>query len=301
MIGFLFAAAATLQLQPVLTIDPRHRIIEGIASDGETIWVSSLVDRKILACTAASCRTLVTLPAGLHPFAIAWDFKRDRLWVAADCPPGLSFIKPCERGALLAYDKRGRLKTRIASASGPFHPGDVSASATGVFASDSQSGAVYQLTESGQALEPIVQPGVGKSAQGSALDLDGRTLIVADYSKGIAAVDLVDGTRTLLPRAEDKPLRGIDGVARCGNTYYGIYNGSAPGTLVSIQREGNQITVGEPLGNVTLPDPSQLALAGQRLFIVADSGWATIDKKDFTRMAGTPIYAIDLPGDCSVE
>jgi hypothetical protein len=104
----------------------------------------------------------------------------------------------------------------------------------------------------------------------------------------------------LLPRAGDKPLRGIDGLVRCGNTYYGLYNGSAPGTLVTIQREGSQITVGEPLGSVTLPDPTQLALSGQRLLIVGDSGWATIDKKDFTRTAGTPIYAIDLPGDCAV-
>ena len=300
MIGALVAAAAVLQLQPVLTIDPKHRIVEGVASDGKTIWVSSLVDRKILACTPASCRTLVTLPEGLHPFAIAWDAKRDRLWVGADCPPGVSFIKACERGALLAYDKNGKLKTRIASGSGAFHPGDVSAWPAGVFVSDSQSGAVYQLTKSGQALEPIVQAGLGKSAQGSALDLDGRTLIVADYSKGLAAIDLVEGTRTLLPLAGDKPLRGIDGLVRCGNTYYGLYNGSAPGTLVAIQREGNQITVGEPLGSVTLPDPTQLALSGQRLLIVGDSGWATIDKKDFTRTAGTPIYAIDLPGDCAV-
>ena len=296
----LLVAAATLQLQPILTIDPKHRIVEGVASDGKTIWVSSLVDRKILACTTASCRTLVTLPAGLHPFAIAWDFKRDRLWVAADCPPGVSFIKACERGAILAYGKDGKLKTRIASASGAFHPGDISVSATGVFASDSQSGAVYQLTKSGQALEPIVPTGVGKSAQGLALDLDKRTLIVADYSKGISAIDLVDGTRTLLPRAGDKPLRGIDGLVRCGNTYYGLYNGAAPGTLVAIQREGSQITVTQPLGAVTLPDPTQLALSGQRLLIVGDAGWATIDKKDFTRTIGTPIYAIDLSGDCAV-
>ena len=302
MIGstLLGAVVAALQLQPVLTIDPSHRIVEGVASDGETIWVSSLVDRKILACTGASCRTLVTLPAGLHPFAISWDVKRDRLWVAADCPPGVSFLKACERGALLAYDAKGKLKTRIASASGAFHPGDVSASATGVFVSDSQSGAVYQLAESGRMLEPLVGTGVGKSAQGSALDLDGRTLIVADYSAGIAAVDLVTGVRTLLPRAEDKPLRGIDGLVRCGNTYYGVYNGAAPGTLVAIQREGDRITIEEPLGTVTLPDPTQVALAGQRLLIVGDSGWATIDKKDFKRTAGTPIYAIDLPGDCQV-
>jgi hypothetical protein len=296
----LMAAAAALQPVPILTIDPKHRIVEGIASDGTTIWVSSLVDRKILACTTASCRTLVTLPAGLHPFAITWDTKRDRLWVAADCPPGVSFIKACERGALLAYDKSGKLKTRIASSSGAFHPGDVSAFPTGVYVSDSQSGAVYQLSTSGQSLEPIVATGVGKSAQGSALDLDGRTLIVADYSKGIAAVDLVDGTRTLLPRAGDKPLRGIDGMVRCGNTYYGVYNGAAPGTLLAIQREGKEISIAQPLGDLTLPDPTQVALVGQRLLVVADAGWATIGKKDFVRTQGTPIYAIDLAGDCTV-
>ncbi len=294
-------AALALQAQPILTIDPKHRIVEGVASDGQTIWVSSLLDRKILACTTASCRTFATLPAGLHPFAIAWDTKRNRLWVGADCPPGVPAIKPCERGAVLAYDPKGRMTTRIASASGAFHPGDVSASPTGVFVSDSQNGAVYRLSVTGRTLDLLVGAGIGKSAQGSALDLDGRTLIVADYSQGISAIDLVDGTRTLLPRAGGKPLKGIDGLVRCSNVYYGVYNGSAPGTLVAIQREGSEITVEEPLGAVTLPDPTQAAIAGQRLLIVADSGWATIGNKDFVRTKGTPIFAIDLPGDCAIE
>ena len=297
----LVLAAATIQAQPILTIDPRHRIVEGVASDGKTIWVSSLLDRKILACANGSCRTFATLPTGLHPFALAWDTKRGKLWVGGDCPPGVPAIKPCERGALLAYDPGGRLTTRIASAIGSFHPGDVSASATGVFVSDSQNGAVYQLSATGRTLDVLVAPGVGKSAQGTALDLDGRTLMVADYSQGLAAIDLVDGTRTLLPRAGGKPLRGIDGLVRCSNVYYGVYNGSAPGTLVAIHREGAEITVEEPLGEVTLPDPTQAAIAGQRLLIVADSGWATLGKKDFVRSQGTPILAIDLPGDCAIE
>jgi hypothetical protein len=301
MIGLtVLGATAALRLQPVLTIDPSHRIVEGVASDGTTIWVSSLVDRKILACSDNKCRTLATLPAGLHPFAISWDTKRDRLWVAADCPPGVSFIKACERGALLAYDSKGRLKTRIASASGAFHPGDVSSSAAGVFVSDSQNGAVYQLAKSGGLLEALIAPGIGKSAQGSALDLDGRTLIVADYSQGISAIDLVTGARTLLPRAEDKPLRGVDGLARCGSTYYGLVNGITPGLLVTIQRQGGHIAIDQPLSDVTLPDPTQIALAGQRLLIVGDSGWATIDKPDFVRTQGASIYVIDLPGDCQV-
>jgi hypothetical protein len=238
------------------------------------------------------------LPAGIHPFAIAWDQDRKRLWVAADCPPGVSAIKPCERGALMALSASGKVMTRIAPASGSFHPGDVSASANGVFVSDSQSGAVYRLSKDGYSLSPVIQPGVGKSGQGTALDASGTQLLVADYSQGIGVVDLATGTRQLLPRQDGKPLRGVDGLARCGNSYFGIYNGDAPGLLLSITPSPTGLTFGEPLGDVTLPDPTQIAFDGKRLLIVADSGWATLDKPGFVRTAGTPIIAVPLSADC---
>src|SRR5256885_8458470 len=103
--ALLAAAAAAAQPQTVLTIDPKHRLVEGVASDGTTIWVSSILDREVLACKS-TCRMLAILPKGLHPFAIAWDETRKRLWVAADCPPGVPGITACERGALVALDAR---------------------------------------------------------------------------------------------------------------------------------------------------------------------------------------------------
>ena len=169
-------AAAAMQPRTIVTVDPSHRLIEGVASDGRRIWLSSLIDREILAC-ASRCKTLATLPTGLHPFAIAWDGQRKRLWVAADCPPNVPFIRACERGALLAYDTRGRLKKRILPAVGKFHPGDVSATDGEIFVSDSQSGAVFMLTSGGRALSTLVLPGTGKSAQGSAFDAATNRLI----------------------------------------------------------------------------------------------------------------------------
>jgi DNA-binding beta-propeller fold protein YncE len=174
----------------------------------------------------------------------------------------------------------------------------VSATAGGVFVSDSQNGAVYQLAKSGYALTAVIAPGIGKSGQGISLDADGQKLLVADYSQGVGVVDLATGTRTLLPRQDGMPLRGIDGLTRCGSTYYGIYNGSTPGTLVSIAIEGDRLRFDQPLGSVTLPDPTQVAYDGKRLLIVADSGWATSDKPDFKRTSGAPIVAIPLSADC---
>lgn len=302
MIALLaMAAASALQPQAILTIDPKHRLIEGVASDGKTIWVSSLFDRQVLACTGQRCTVLATLPKGLHPFALAWDDKRQRLWVAADCPAGIPGVQPCQRGALIGYSKTGQLRTRIATLSGAFHPGDVSAAPAGVFVSDSHSGAVYQFTADGKALETLVPAKPRGSAQGSALDLDGRTLIVADYGAGLAAVDLVDKRRTSLPAEGGEHQQAIDGLVRCGHTYYGVWNSADPGALLAIHREGDEIVVEKPLGELPLADPTQVALAGQRLLIVTKSGWAEVAAKQYQRKVGATILAVDLPGDCAVE
>lgn len=301
MIGLLaLAAAAAAQPQTVLTIDPKHRLVEGVASDGETIWVSSILDRQILACKT-SCRVMATLPAPLHPFAIAWDQGRKRLWVAADCPPGIPAIKTCERGALIALDTRGRVQTRIAPFVGTFHPGDVSATDGHVFVSDSQNGMVFRLLPTGRAIMAVNLPGDGKSAQGTALTPDGNDLVIADYSKGIGKTAIDTFKAVPLPRQDGKPLRGIDGLTRCGDVYYGIYNGTEPAFLVSFTLTANGINVDRPLGMTMLPDPTQIAYDGKRLLIVADSGWATLDKPDFKRTAGTPIIAVPLGEDCKPQ
>ena len=294
----MIAAALLLAAQPqtILTVDPKHSLIEGVASDGSTIWLSSLVDRQILAC-ATTCTTLATLPPGLHPFAISWDSRAKRLWVAADCPPGVPFIAECDRGALLGLDGRGKIRTWVAPMGIAFHPGDVSSANGEVFVSDSQNGAVYRLAPNARSLLTLVAPGVGKSGQGTALSGDGKRLLVADYSHGIATIDLASGARTLLPRQDGKPLRGVDGMARCGGTWFGAYNGAAPGHLLTITMRPGGITYGELIEDLKLPDPTQLAFDGKRLLVVADSGWGPA-MKGTPRTEGAPILAIPLGKDC---
>ena len=74
--------------------------------------------------------------------------------------------------------------------------------------------------------------------------------------------------------------------------------GPRRGLLLSITLTAKGLTFDQPLGEVTLPDPTQIAYDGKRLLIVADSGWATLDKADFVRTQGAPIIAIPLSKDC---
>jgi DNA-binding beta-propeller fold protein YncE len=287
----LALTAAAEAPEVIVSVPEQHRLVEGIATDGKTIWLSSVLDRAILTRLDRKAGNFV-MPAGtLHPMGLAWDAKRGWLWVATDCPD-LPGVAKCESGALVALDRKGRLKARFTPGTG-FHPGDVSAGANGeVFVSDSLNGAVYRLND--KMLDPVIVPGVGRSAQGTALTTDGKKLVVADYGRGVAVVDLATKVRTLLPMADGKPLRGIDGLVRVGGDYYTVHNGSSPGSLIRFRIDGATIDVAVVQRGAPLIDPTQLASDGKRLLVVADAGWPAASK------AGTPprgpgtVVAFDL-------
>ena len=301
MIAALVAAAlAPAQPQAVLTIDPKHRLVEGVASDGSTIWVSSVLDRQILACAAGTCRTIATLPAGLRPLGLAWDWGRKILWIAAACLDPEHLAVKCARGALVALSPNGRVRATFSPKGFQFHPGDVSASQSGVFVGDSQNGLVWGLLSGRRgALRAINRPGSGKSAQGNALAPSGTEVIVADYARGIGRIDLKTTSTAWLPRPDGKPLKGVDGLLRCGDIYLGVYNGETPGRILTIRIRLGGTQSGELVKGLTFPDPTQIALDGKRLLVVADSGWEAIGRGETKRRIGAHIVALPLPANCT--
>jgi len=292
------AAAAVAAPHAVLTVSPEHRLVEGVATDGSTIFVSSVLDRQILACTSR-CRTIATLPKGLHPLGIAWDWGRHLLWIAADCPD-VAGITKCEQGALLAINRNGALRGRwTVPAKMPFHPGDVSVSQSGVFVSDSQNGMVWGLLPRRPSLRAVNRPGDGKSAQGTALAQSGTELIVADYAKGIGRIDLKTTDTTWLPRQDGKPAVGTDGLVRCSDAYLGVYNGgAAPSRIWKFRVGATGVERTELVEGMTLEDPTQIAFDGKRLLVVSESGWEGLGKGEMTRKTGARVLSIPLSRGC---
>jgi len=289
--ALLLALAGTADAPQTLVSGPeQHRLAEGIATDGKTIWLSSVLDRTILTRAGGKVGSFA-MPAGvLHPMGLAWDATRNWLWVATDCPD-LPGVAKCESGALVALDRNGRLKAKFLPGTG-FHPGDVSATNGEVFVSDSLNGVVYRLR--GKVLEPMIAQGVGRSAQGTALPPDGKRLVVADYGRGVATIDLATKQRTLLPMADGKSLRGIDGLVRVGGDYYVIHNGSSPGSLIRFRIDGAAIDVAVVHRGAPLADPTQLASDGKRLLVVADAGWPAASKPGSTPRGPDTVVAFDL-------
>ena len=214
-----------------VTIHPKHRLVEGVASDGTTIYVSSVLDRQILACRTdlPDDRDPAGGPPPLGRVRLGRDGKR--LWVAADCPPGV----PGSRHAIAARWSRSTASGKVMTPHArrlpeAFHPGDVSAIPDGVFVSDSQNGAVYRPAAGRlRACRRSIEPGVGKSAQGTALRLTGSELLVADYERGHRPQSTsTTTTTTWLPRQDGKPLRRDRRAGRAAvDAILGIYNGAS--------------------------------------------------------------------------
>ncbi len=287
-VALLLAAAAPSTL---FTIPADHRLVEGVASDGKAVFVSSVLDRTILVQTAEG-QSAIRLPDDIaNPMGMVWDARRKWLWIATDCPD-LPGVKPCESGALVAIDRKGRVRGRYRPDT-VLHSGDVSVAGGDVFVSDSRNGAVYRLPHKGKGLETLVAPGVGKSAQGSAVDPTGKRLVMADYSRGLFAIDLATGARTALLE-EGKTLRGLDGLVRIGDWYFAIYNGSSPGRLIRFRLDGDKVVDGEAIP-ADLPDPTQIAVRGRDLLVVANAGWETVAKSPDRPRDPAPIVAIAIP------
>lgn len=260
------------------------------------IWVSSVLDRQILACRS-TCRPIATLPGGLSPLGIAWDWSRDLIWIAADCPD-LPGIPRCAHGALIALDPRGKVVANLAPA-GPFHPGDVSVSLRAVFVSDGRNGLVYGLLPRRRGLRPINRMGDGRSAQGTAISPDGTSVIVADYSRGIGRIDLRTGMTIWFGRSNGRVLSGIDGLVRCGDRYFGVNNSSTPGRVLSMTVHAGEIDAHELAAGPQILDPTQIAFDGKRLLVVANSGWQRVAKIRSMRPSGATIVEIALPDGCN--
>lgn len=298
MIAALTLALAAAGPHVVLTVPAKHRLIEGIATDGQTIWLSSVVDRRILAWRKGGRLRVIAMPPGTpRPLGLAWDAHRGWLWIAGDCPE-LAATGPCEEGALVAIDRVGRLRARL-TVPGGAHFGDVSVDAAGVLVSDSRTGAVYRCTGACTALTPVIPVGVGKSAQSSVRYGDGK-LLVADYSRGIVSV-AADGKVTPIPREDGRPLRGVDGLVRAGDWFVGVQNSQSPGVVFAFKlaADGAHLTELRGLANgADLPEPTQIAVDGDRILIVADAQWSAYDaaaKAPLPAQHPTRILAIPAP------
>jgi hypothetical protein len=230
-------------------------------------------------------------PAKRWPtLAVSYDAKRNLLWMTAAAMTGFTgFAKEDEgKSALFAIDgSSGKVVRRFDLATGePAVLGDMSVAADGaVYVSDSEGGGVYRVQGdvATAKLEKIADGFF--SPQTPVLAADGKRLFVADYSMGIAVVDLTrdnpPGQLTYLPHPESVAVTGLDGLYLAGDSLIGIQNGTEPERIVRYHLNPAQtaITSAEVVEQSTerLGDPTHVTGLNGWLYATANVGWNKID------------------------
>jgi hypothetical protein len=288
-----------------LTIDRLGLIPEGMAYDApRKRWlISSVRTGAILAATAdGNVPTFADVPWGV--FGMAVDAKRGVLWATTTAMAQVEEFRADDKGksALLRIDlESGRvLETLRAADETEHHFGDVVVAPNGeVYVSDTASPVIFRVATT--TLEPFLR-GPFTSMQGIAAARN--VLYVADYSKGIFAVDLRTHDVHSLRVPPNASLLGVDGLYFVNErTLVGTQNGTTPNRIIRIGLAPGGLavsTVDTLLANAPgMGDPTLGVMVGKRFFFNANAQWDLFgdDGKIADPLKLQPAVVLSIPVD----
>ena len=271
------------------------------AKSAGSFYVSSVQRRTIyrVSLPRAGSRECAMEELPLPPEAKRWptlavaaDPKRNVLWVTASAMPGFSGFPKKDEGkaVLMEIDPRsGKLLRRFdPETAGPAVLGDMCVTDQGtVFVTDSIGGGVYRLHGDSRTakLEKIADGFF--SPQTPVLAKDGKRLFVADYTMGIAVIDLPEAGAApnlpaklnYLPHRENVAVVGLDGLYRNGDSLIGIQNGTEPERIVRFLMGPSQteITDAEVIYQIGQLDPTHAVEVDGWFYAVTHVGWSKVD------------------------
>lgn len=260
------------------TVPAEHRLVEGIAWDSETnrLFAATVVSRALLVREPLGWVKVEGLDTG-SLFGLAIDRRRDLLWIASGRVEQTPSPETAFRG-LIAVDLNSLMPAHRLPAPGDGSPADIAVGADGtVYASDPLSGALYRARPGDAALGVLVPPGRLRSPQGLVPAAEGRRLYVSDYGRGLAIVNLADGSLTRLESDVSTMLDGIDGLTAWRGGLIAIQNGTNPRRilLLTLSRDGRRITRVRVLesNHADWGEPTLGFVQDDRFLYVADAQW----------------------------
>jgi hypothetical protein len=282
---------------------------EGIAWDArKRKWlIGSIHRRSILAIDArGSERAAFTggPGAGWGVFALGIDPKRRLLWAStaatAEMEGGAG--PDSGRAALVCFDlDRGTiLRTLALPADSIAHVlGDLAVAPDGtVYVTDSVGGGVYRARPGGDALEILLPSGSFVSPQTPVPLLDGTHLLVPDYARGIASLDLVSRAITWLGQPADLASVGIDGLYAWQGRLIAIQNGVEPHRVIELSLDPGAQTIVHwrvlEQGSPSLGEPNHGVIVGNVFTMIGNSGWERFGEDGRVKAAGEPAGLLRL-------
>lgn len=281
------------QSQTAFTIHEKGLVPEGIAYDPaeNTFYLGSVYKRKIISIRNGSeAKDFATAADGLWSvMGMRVDAARRVLWVCTASQPQMMNFKESEKGisGIFKYDLKTKklVKKYLLPQDGKSHwLGDLVLNSRGdVFTSDSVTPAIYKIDHDGDAISPFLVNESFVNPQGLAFSADEKHLFMADYLKGIFAIEMKTKAVSLVTPTASMTLLGIDGLYGYQGRLVGVQNGVPPNRLVEMLLDPTASRVVRfkvlEANNPLFEEPTLAVLVNDSLFYIANSQWSTLDDK----------------------
>lgn len=287
----LIAGTASAQsLETLVATAAEPMTIEGVArgADGALILSSVWLGRLYRAEADGRLTSILEADPEMGFYGLAADPGRGVLYAVSAERPSRTGPKGT---SLLKIDLATGAVIDRATPEAPRHRfGDVAVGPDGsAYVAELRALRIF-VWRPGRPLETLAILPEGASPQGMAVSPDGRWLVLADYRTGLHRIDLAaaaQGPLTLTAETyppmtppDEGDLRGIDGLARHGDTILAMQNGTATHRVlrVTMNPDWSAITTREALyEGAPLDDPTTGFVEGDNLIFVSRSQWS-----DFT-------------------
>jgi hypothetical protein len=267
-------------------LEDRTLLPEGIAHDAATgaFFIGSSLRGTI---------TRVGFGNALSEFAARAQGLDGILGLAADSPRRLLYAvgtsalteegRKRRSNAVLAYDLDKQVLVRRVDVPEAVQLNDVAVGFGGrVFASDSASGAIFEIPRAGPP-RTVVPPDRLRGSNGLAVSPDGRKLYVA-HSTGLAVVDPATGAVKRVVNTTRETVAAIDGLYQFQGELIGVQNLTTPGRVIVIRlsKDGESITRVRTLlshHHNALQEPTTGVVTDRGFYLLAATGISHMNDK----------------------
>ena len=275
----LEAKLARLDYAPIaFQLDDRGVIPEGIAHDPHSrrFYVGSIAQKRIVQVGADGAVSEFAGPAAKldEVLGLALDAPRRVLYAVSTSALTAKGEKD-RRNAVVAFDVDSRKLLQRYDVAGAQQLNDVAIAPGGrVFASDSGSGAIYEIAVKGPGpSRELVPPGKIRGTNGLAVSPDGKLIHVAQ-STGLAVVDIASGEVKRVANETRENIAAIDGLYEWQGQLIGVQNVTNPGRviLVTLSRDGGTVTSVKTLlshHHSALDEPTTGAIGRDGFYLLA--------------------------------
>jgi hypothetical protein len=219
---------------------PDNFLPEGLTYNAanQSFYAGSILLKKIVQVNSrGEMGTFSSDQDGLFEvLGMSIDAKRKLLWVSSarfvDAESDEKKIS-----ALFRYDLESKklLKRYDLPPDQPHQLGDVILSQSGdAYTTDSLNPALYRVNHETDKLEPVPVGDLFRSPQGLCFSADEKLLFVADYVRGIFAIDLATGKHLNLKTPSTATIAGIDGLYQYKGQLIATQNGFTPNRILRL-------------------------------------------------------------------